>query len=361
MNQLSLKVSASYFTTKGKEQLALQLQGLRNQGVSWGDLNKVSPVSQSTTRRWCSNAMDTQSQLNRSAHQRHAPLLTEEEKNQLIEESKIQRSQFKTVDIAFASTMIEKITDGRVKNPAKSYVCKLYQQMRWHSWMAIWRNRKELRASMPDEITVFRQQVNAYISTNSIPQSRVWVMDETGLWNGSVVARTYVDPETLDPSVLELGDRRRDTGVAALSLEGDVFAWFIRHVPEKTKKVNRTKIVVEPGISGMNINLMQQWVHDFHSYILDGPAVLLLDRLGVHINHQVNQILEALSIKVFLMPPQSGKYISPCDNFIFASLKRKMSKTDCSTTDLKEAAFRSTCANLSGDLVRTCWEHCNWC
>jgi hypothetical protein len=52
---------------------------------------------------------------------------------------------------------------------------------------------------------------------NLIPKSKVWTMDKVGFQNGSVLPRTYVDQETGDPSVENIGDHQRDTGVAALS------------------------------------------------------------------------------------------------------------------------------------------------
>jgi hypothetical protein len=44
-------------------------------------------------------------------------------------------------------------------------------------------------------------------------------------------------------------------------------------------------------------------------------------------------------IKPFLLPPQSGKHISPCDNSMFASLKSQIRKMDTSTTEKKKEAF----------------------
>jgi hypothetical protein len=108
-----------------------------------------------------------------------------------------------------------------------------------------------------------------------IPKYRVWTMDETGLWNGSVLPRTYVDPETRDSSVEDIGDHRRDTAVVALSWEGRVFPWFIHHVPQRTATQNGVKVVVQKAISGLNIELMRLSVQEFQSYIGPGPAVLI--------------------------------------------------------------------------------------
>ena len=65
----------------------------------------------------------------------------------------------------------------------------------------------------------FRQEVTEDVNSNSIPPSRIYTMDETGLWNGSVFSRTYVNPETMDPGVVSEGNHHRDTGVVAISVD----------------------------------------------------------------------------------------------------------------------------------------------
>ena len=87
----------------------------------------------------------------------------------------------------------------------------------------------------------FRQEVTEYVNSNSIPPSRIYTMDETGLWNGSVVSRTYVNPETMDSGVVSKGNHRRDTGVVAISADGRVHPYFIPHSLQKSKKFE-TKI-----------------------------------------------------------------------------------------------------------------------
>jgi hypothetical protein len=345
---------------KGKEELSLQVQALRNQGASWVEISRISPVPLTTLRRWRQTNMSTESQLARTIHQRHPALLTDEEKNQLIQASKNQRNQFKTVNIEFATDQIKTITNGRVSQPSKSYISGLYKSLDWHSWMACSRNFKELRLSLADEIDIFRLEVSQFILQNLIPKSRVWTMDETGLWTGSVLPHTYVDPATRDASVLDIGDHRRDTGVVALSMEGKVLPWFIRHVPQRTSKQDGQQVVVQHGISGMNLQLMGMWIEQFKNSIGDDPAVLIFDRLAIHMNRDICRLMESLCIKTFLMPPQSGKMIAPCDNFFFATLKNMMAKVDCSTTDLKEAAFNHLCINFPPETVLNCWKHSGW-
>jgi hypothetical protein len=148
--------------------------------------------------------------------------------------------------------------------------------------------------------------------------------------------------------------------VVAMSWEGQVFPWFIKHVPDKKGVRNEQRVIVDGAISGMNIKLMHDWVVEFTNYIGAGPGVLILDRLAVHINRAVNLRLQAHMIKVFLLPPQAGKYLSPCDHFFFAHLKGAMLFKDCSTTEAKQAAFFELCSNWDATNVIRNWDSCGW-
>ena len=102
----------------------------------------------------------------------------------------------------------------------------------WPSRRTQERNQKEVRETLEEEMNQFRQEVTEYVNSNDIPPSRIYTMDETGLWNGSVVSRTYVNPETMDSGVVSEGNHRRDTGVVAISADGRVYPYFIPHSPQ---------------------------------------------------------------------------------------------------------------------------------
>ena len=78
-------------------------------------------------------------------------------------------------------------------------------------------------------------------------------MDETGLWNGSVVSRTYVNPETKNSGIVSEGNHCRDNGVVAISADRYVHPYFIPHSPQKSKKINRNKVVIQKKVSGMGL------------------------------------------------------------------------------------------------------------
>jgi hypothetical protein len=55
------------------------------------------------------------------------------------------------------------------------------------------RNAKEIRPTLEDEVEEFRQDVNAFVTENEILPQNIHVMDEIGLWTGSVAPRIYMN------------------------------------------------------------------------------------------------------------------------------------------------------------------------
>ena len=83
--------------------------------------------------------------------------------------------------------------------------------------------------------------------------SRLHPWNETGLWNGAVVSRTYCDPSTMDSEVLAIGDHKQDTAVVAISASGLIGPFFIHHSPQRAKIINDHRTIVNRGVSGMGI------------------------------------------------------------------------------------------------------------
>jgi hypothetical protein len=124
MLQTRLKLSANHLTNEGKEELATQLQEIRQQGTSWQKLSKISPISLSTMRRWAVNDMKKEMQRKRIRHQRRRTTLDPEEIVQLLNDAKNERSQFRPVDGAWARARIREITHGRVMLARPSYIAE---------------------------------------------------------------------------------------------------------------------------------------------------------------------------------------------------------------------------------------------
>jgi hypothetical protein len=51
---------------------------------------------------------------------------------------------------------------------------------------------------LQQEALEFQQTIHEYVRSRDIPPERVFVADETGMWNESVALRTRVDPARMD-------------------------------------------------------------------------------------------------------------------------------------------------------------------
>ena len=185
-------------------------------------------------------------------------------------------------------------------------------------------------------------------------------MDETGLWNGSVAPRTYVDPETMDSGVVSMGNYRRDTGVVSISADGMVDPYFIEHSPQRTKTLNGQRTIVQKGVAGMGTEQMIQWSLDFgNRFGHPNNTVLLMDRLKSHTNKTMLKTLKSKNV-CFFFPPQGSKLASVCDNPFFSVLKARLCKKDLSTTEKKREAFIELCQEFPQEMIKNFYKHCGW-
>ena len=239
---MNFKINANYLKAQGKEAMQQQIHTARATGMTWDEISQTSPVSRATLQRWANQEMAPQAQKQRQSHPRREQLLSQQEKEQLLLAAKERREKHEIVSIDWTRQTINSITKGRVQNASNAYISKFWKSNGWPSRKTQERNSKEVRPSLEQEVEGFREEVSSYVSTNNIPSSRIFTMDETGLWNGSVSPRTYVDPSTMDVGVVSLGNHRRDTGVVAISASGVVHPHFISHSPQKTRIIEGKKL-----------------------------------------------------------------------------------------------------------------------
>ena len=358
---MNFNISSNYFKPEGKEQIQRQIAAAREQGMTWEEISQLLPIPKTTMFRWMEQDMSLQSQQMRQNHSRRKCLLSPEEEDRVIQLAKERRAQHQEVSIDWTRQAIKDITNGRVPEASKAYISRFWKKVGWPSRRTQERNKKEVRESLEEEMNQFRNEVTQYVRDHNVPPSRIFTMDETGLWNGSVASRTYVNPETMDAGVVSEGNHRRDTGVVAISADGSVDPFFIPHSPQRSRMVNGNKIVVQKKVSGMGLEQMMEWTKDFeqkHEHP-DG-TVLMLDRLRSHTNKAIQSHLESHNIKCFHFPPQGGKYGSVCDNSFFAVLKSRLQKMDTSTTERKKEAFFKLCNEFPSEMVIKFYEHCGW-
>ena len=166
-----------------------------------------------------------------SKSQRRPFLISEAEEEIVIQLARNRRQKGKVVNIEWTKKVINKVTLGRVPSASDSYITKFWRKHKWTNRRAYQRTTKECRPSLIEEINQCIKKVEDYIKEHKIPASNVFIMDETGLWTGTINLRTYVDPKTCDSSIIRNCTSQRDTGVVAISSSGIVFPYFIKHVP----------------------------------------------------------------------------------------------------------------------------------
>ena len=355
------RINSCHLKQEGKEAMRHQVLVARANGMSLDEISNISPISRATMYRWTKTDMSLCAQKERQVHPRRELLLNAEEKDQLIQKAKEQRANHQPVSLEWTRQCINEITGGRVPRASNGFISKFWSDNGWPSRRAQERNQKEVRSSMDQEVQEFRIEVTSYVSSNNIPPSRIFTMDETGLWNGSVSPRTYVDQETMDAGVVSNGNHRRDTGVVSVSADGKVNPYFIEHLPQKTKKVNRQKIIVQKGVAGMGIEQMSKWSQDFGTkFGHPEKTVLLMDRLKSHTNKKIQNELEEKNVKCFFFPPQSSKLASVCDNPFFSVLKARLQKKDTQTTEKKREAFYELCNEFPPEMIKSFYKHCGW-
>ena len=359
---MKFTLRSSDLNSNGKHSLQVQFRQAVQSGAPIHSILANSPLPPTTTYRWISTDMSPTAQSQRQIHPRRAANLSIQEESKVLRIAKKLRENHQPVTIEVTRQIIAHVTNGRVPNCSKTWISLFWKKHGWPSRRVQQKNQKELRDSLKDEVAEFRNEVNQYVSNNNIPLNHIHVMDETGLWNGSVVQRTYCDPSTMDSGVLGKGDHRRDTGVVAISADGSVNSFFIKHVPQRTQTINGQRTIVTRGVSGMGLSQMDQWVTHFGSTHSEAEkSVLLMDRLKSHTNQKIVSRLEnEYNIKVFHFPPQGAKYASVCDNSFFSTLKNRMSKKDTSTTEVKEKTFKELCSAFEPSIIQNYWRHCGW-
>jgi hypothetical protein len=131
------------------------------------------------------------------------------------------------------------------------------------------RPAKRNRQMYEEEIIKYREQVEEERVHRK--HGKVWHMDEAGIYNDATRERSY-SPIGTTPQVNTPNDHGRDTIIAAVCENGEkIPLTFIHHKKKRyethTNQITgeRYKVLVDKGISGLNNQLMEDWVDDFLS------------------------------------------------------------------------------------------------
>jgi hypothetical protein len=163
----------------------------------------------------------------------------------------------------------------------------------------------------------------------------------------------------MDNGVTRHGENQRDTGMVALNTAGRIDAELLEHQKEVTRKENGRTVVIKKGVSGMGTERMLRWSVGFVDRH-PGDHVLRMDPIGCHRNKEMIATLETGGVYPFFIPPQASKYISPCENSFFSSMKARMRNMSTGMTKEKKAAFEMLCAEYPQEMVRHYFHHCGW-
>ena len=130
---MNIRINPCHLKSEGKESVQQQMMFARAHGMSLNDISKVSPISRATMYRWSRTDMSSNSQKERQNHPRREQLLNEEEKAQLIQKAKEQRSNHQPVSVEWTRQSINEITGGRVPNASNGFISKFWRESGWPS------------------------------------------------------------------------------------------------------------------------------------------------------------------------------------------------------------------------------------
>lgn len=233
---------------------------------------------------------------------------------------------------------------------SRNYVSFLMRRNGYHS-----RRTQKRPAQRADPM--YGQIVEDFRTENShwTGFSRVFVMDETGLWNDSVQPRSYAPTNGPNPSIKTLPSSSRDTAVATLCADGSKLPlWYIRHQRQRT----RNHQVIHPAIKGMNEALMLRYIDEVCVPHMAQGSILYMDNLSSHKTARVRARFLELGIIVRYFPAKTAPDLSPCDNFFFFLMKNNFRRLDRSTPELKIAAAHQAYNAVRAESVRSCWRKC---
>jgi hypothetical protein len=147
-------------------------------------------------------------------------------------------------------------------------------------------------------------------------------------------------------------------------------AYFIKHQRKRYQaKVNpltgkKEQVVVDKGISGLNNELMDDWV----TWFLDQPAVkeddiLCFDQHRSHINEAILARLRDSGIGVLPFPKGAAAHLSMLDNSLFKDYKQKFNKAWIKKghkLEDKEEIIEQTWTEFPVNNIKGYWRKCGY-
>ena len=203
---------------------------------SISDLSNASGVLYKTFLSWRNKDWTKKIAKERLSHRGRKSYLNEDQTEELHEWFISRQAQHKLIA---AEDIIAECLAWFEWSPTPSWVSKWASKNAISSQLAQKRPTKRMRDHSEEEVTTFRQSINdetARILDDRRRRTRVWQMDESGLFDDSVTSRSY-SKWGESPSIESANSHKRDTVVACVSNDGvKILLMYICHVPKKWVK-----------------------------------------------------------------------------------------------------------------------------
>lgn len=234
--------------------------------------------------------------------------------------------------------------------PSLPTVQRIFEFIGWHRRTVQARNPMSEPINKAELVSGFLSEIAVILE--NIQKSNLWVMDESAVFSNSVVQYTYCSSDDKQAYVVSGKDKRRDTIAVTLRADGIGDLFFVTH-QTKIHKNEKTLQIDDMNISGMNLQILFEWVDHFIDISQPGD-VLLWDNLGSHLNQGILAKLHNYGIIVKFFPARCADELSILDYSWFAIFKRHLSEYLYNTVEEKKEIISEVFYKLLGGKV-TCF------
>ena len=109
---MNIKINPYFLKPEGRDAIQQQIHDARANGMTWDEISNRSPISRATMQRWSNQDMSPAAQRQRQMHQRREQLLSQKEKEQVIQTAQVRKEHHEAVSIDWTKQKINEITNG---------------------------------------------------------------------------------------------------------------------------------------------------------------------------------------------------------------------------------------------------------
>jgi hypothetical protein len=229
------------------------------------------------------------------------------------------------------------------------------------------RPEKRNRSDYEDEVIKYRERVEEERCRRK--HSKIWHIDEAGLYDDATRERSY-SPLGTSPQVCTPNSHKRDTIIITVCENGQKLPIFF--VPHKKKKYitrsnkitgEKYRVLVDKGVSGLNNQIMNEWVTCFLNQPIVKPKldILAFDNHRSHLNKDIMNRLVESGLKVLPFPKGAAADLSMLDNSLFRDYKRDFATFwEKEKEDQKEKVARRVWDEFPENRIQSYWRKCGY-